>query len=98
MARKARSPGASGVQIGEAQARGMILQGGAMVFVAKGARAASVEDILAAGKVSRRTFYRLYASKEDVMLALYRTGTELLYETCKRATQQERDPLKRLER
>jgi hypothetical protein len=50
------------VQIGEAQARGMVLQGGAMVFAEKGTRAASVEDILTAGRISRRTFYRLYTS------------------------------------
>lgn len=89
---------APGVQIGEAQARGMILQGGAMVFADKGARAASVEDILAAGRVSRRTFYRLYGSKDDVMLALYRMGTDRLVEACARARAEATSPLAIAER
>ncbi len=93
MGRK-QSRGATGVQIGEAQARGMIIQGGAMVFTAKGTRAASVEDILTAGRISRRTFYRLYDGKEDVMLTLYRMGTDRLHDECARAIQQERDPMR----
>jgi len=92
------SRGSTGVQIGEAQARGMILQGGAMVFVEKGARAASVEDILAAGRVSRRTFYRLYTSKDDVMLALYKMGTDRLYDACKRAAEAAMTPRQVVER
>ena len=96
MPRKPRR-GSSGVQIGEAQARGMVLQGGAIVFAAKGARAASVEDILEAGRISRRTFYRLFSGKDDVMLALYRMGTDHLYEVCRRAISAERDPVRRLE-
>ncbi len=95
----AKAPrGATGVQIGEAQARGMVLQGGAMVFAAKGARAASVEDILAAGKISRRTFYRLYAGKDDVMLALYRMGTDQLVQACARARTDTSSPLEMAER
>jgi AcrR family transcriptional regulator len=97
MARKsARGP--TGVQLGEAEARGMILQGGAMVFVAKGSRAASVEDILAAGRVSRRTFYRLFTGKDDVMLALYRMGTDRLIDACRRASEQEGDLRRHAER
>ena len=97
MPRKPRR-GATGVQIGETQARGMVLAGGAMVFGDKGVRAASVEDILAAGRISRRTFYRLYGGKDDVMLALYRMGTDRLVDDCRRASEQESDPLRRAER
>jgi AcrR family transcriptional regulator len=95
----ARKParGSTGVQIGEAQARGMVLHGGAMVFADKGARQASVEDILAAARISRRTFYRLYAGKDDVMLALYRMGTDRLVDECLRAAG-EPDVLRRVER
>src|SRR5690349_11421784 len=75
-----RAAGASGVQLGEAAVRSAILQGAATVFAKHGARAASVEDILAAAKLSRRTFYRFYQSKEDVLLALYRVGTAGLLE------------------
>jgi AcrR family transcriptional regulator len=74
-----------GVQLGEDVARNMIIAGGARVFAAKGIRAASVEDLLDASKVSRRTFYRLFESKEDVALALYNFGTTQLVESWRRA-------------
>lgn len=70
----------------------MILQGSAGVFALRGARAASVEDILKASGVSRRTFYRFYQSKEDVMVALYGLGTEILVAGCRLAMEKETDP------
>ena len=70
-----------GVQLGEDVARNMIIAGGARVFAAKGIRAASVEDLLEASNVSRRTFYRMFESKEDVALALYNFGTTQLVES-----------------
>jgi len=76
----------------------MILRGAANVFADLGVRAASVEDILKAADISRRTFYRLYGGKEDVALELYRFGTEVLVETCKLAVRQETDPLRQFER
>jgi AcrR family transcriptional regulator len=84
------------VQIGEAQARGMIIQGGLMVFAEKGTRAASVEDILAAGRISRRTFYRLFTGKDDVMLAIYKMGTDRLIDACRAAVASEPDPVKQV--
>lgn len=89
----AKARGATGVQIGEAQARGMVMQGAAMVFYAKGARAASVEDILEAARISRRTFYRLYESKDDVLLALYKFGTDRLITECERVAKEKTDPI-----
>ncbi len=89
----AKPRGATGVQIGEAQARGMVMQGAAMVFFQKGARAASVEDILEAARISRRTFYRLYESKDDVLLALYKVGTDRLVTECARVAQERTDPI-----
>lgn len=76
----------------------MILRGAGAVFAAHGVRAASVAQILSAAGLSRRTFYRLYQSKEDVMDALYRTGTEALLESCRIAVREERDPLRRVAR
>ncbi len=76
----------------------MILRGAAAVFARHGVRAASVAQILAAAGVSRRTFYRLYQSKEDVMDALYRMGTDGLLDACRAAVREERDPLRRVER
>lgn len=88
VAPKRRAPG---VQIGEATARALVLQGSAQVFARMGVRAPSVEDLLEASGVSRRTFYRLYAGKEAVVVALYTLGTEMLLDACRRARKQEPD-------
>jgi AcrR family transcriptional regulator len=87
----------SGVQLGEARARALILRGAASVFAARGVRLASVEDLLAAAGVSRRTFYRLYEGKEDVAEALYILGTDGLIEACRLAVTRETEPLKQLQ-
>jgi AcrR family transcriptional regulator len=89
---------ATGVQLGEDVARNMIVAGAAKVFAQKGFRAASVEDLLEAGKVSRRTFYRLFESKEDVALALYNFGTKGLIASWKRAIESSDDPLEQFAR
>ena len=96
MARKQR--GASGLQLGEDVVRAMVLQGAAKVFAARGVRSTGVEDLLQASRISRRTFYRVYESKEDVLLALYRLGTEALLHRCRVALEQEADPLRQAER
>lgn len=96
--RRPRAPGASGVQLGEAAARAMILHGGAVVFAQQGVRTAAVAHIMAQARVSRRTFYRFYRSKEDVMAALYRLGTDGLLGACRTAAREERDPLRLVER
>lgn len=87
----------SGVQIGEANVRVMILAGATRVFAELGARGASVQDVLAASGVSRRTFYRVYQSKEDILVALYRIGTDGLLEACRAAMARESDPLRQLQ-
>lgn len=74
----------------------MILGGAARVFALNGARTVSVEDILKASGVSRRTYYRFYQSKEDVMVALYRFGTEMLVMRCRQGMEQETEPLKQI--
>jgi AcrR family transcriptional regulator len=85
------------VQLGEASARALILRGAASVFAELGVRAASVDDLLAAAGVSRRTFYRLYQNKEDVAEALYRFGTEGLLSACRAAVSRETEPLRQLQ-
>jgi AcrR family transcriptional regulator len=85
---------ASGVQLGEEVVRAMVLQGAAKAFAARGVRATGVDEILEASRVSRRTFYRAFDSKEDVMLALYRVGTERLLHACRLALEEESDPLR----
>ena len=76
----------------------MIVAGAARVFATKGFRATSVEDLLEAAKVSRRTFYRLFESKEDVALALYNFGTKNLIENWKRAIASSDNPLEQFAR
>jgi AcrR family transcriptional regulator len=59
--------------------RGTILAGATRVFARQGIVATRVEDILEEAGVARRTFYRYFASKEDVLAALYDVWTgELL--------------------
>lgn len=89
---------ATGVQLGGDVARNMIMFGATRVFATKGFRMVSVEDLLEAGQVSRRTFYRFFKSKEDVALAMYTLGTSSLLEQCRRAIASERDLLTQLER
>jgi AcrR family transcriptional regulator len=86
------------VQLGEAEARGRILGGAARLFARAGVRAVSVSDILASAGVARRTFYRLYESKEDVLIALYRLGTERLLEACRLGMSEETDPIRQIHR
>ena len=76
----------------------MIMFGATRVFASRGYRATSVEDLLKAGQVSRRTFYRFFKNKDDVALAMYRLGTASLVEDCRRAIAQGPDLLSQLER
>lgn len=48
------------------------------VFVAKGLGETTVNDLLAAAGVSRRTFYKYFAGKLDVLEGIYRTAVQLL--------------------
>ncbi len=89
---------APGVQLGEQTARAMVLQGAARLFSELGVRAPSVEDLLAASGISRRTFYRLYDGKEAVLAALYELGTEQLVDECRLAMRQESELLRQVER
>ena len=52
-----------------------ILAAAAGVFTKKGAVATRVEDLLKAADVARRTFYKYFSSKEDVLAALYEVAT-----------------------
>jgi len=97
-ARKRAHRRPAGTQLGELAARGMILQGAMRVFADAGFRAASVEDVLLSARVSRRTFYRLYKSKDEVAAALYQVGAGALVEACKAAIRNESDPTRQLER
>jgi len=68
-------PGALATKI----AQGGIVAASAAVFTRLGFAATRVEDILDAAGIARRTFYKYFAGKEDVLAALYEVATgELL--------------------
>ena len=96
--RTVKKPRATGVQLGGDVARNMIMFGATRVFAERGFRAASVEDLLEAAQVSRRTFYRFFKSKDDVALAMYTLGTASLLEGCRRAIDSAPDLLAQLEK
>lgn len=68
----------------------------AKTFAERGYRAVSVEDLLTAANISRRTFYKAFSSKDDVGLALYRFGTDALVDSCRRALVEDTDLLSRI--
>ena len=88
---------ASGVVLGEDVARNQIIMAAGLVFATQGFRETSVDDLLEASGVSRRTFYRLFKSKDDVALAMYAMGTRLLLDGCVAAIGGEQDLLRQLE-
>jgi AcrR family transcriptional regulator len=51
--------------------RAQIVEASIAVFTELGAEATRVEDLLAAAGVARRTFYKYFRGKEDVLTALY---------------------------
>jgi AcrR family transcriptional regulator len=76
----------------------MVMMAGAKMFALHGYRAVSVEHLLAAANISRRTFYRAFTSKDDVGLALYRFGTDGLIDSCRKALAEDGDLLTRVVR
>jgi len=71
--------GTAEVSVDESQSvRLRILRGAAEVFGKKGYGATSVEAILAEAGVSRRTFYKTFRSKEDVLRVLFENSVGML--------------------
>src|SRR5437763_4550987 len=58
--------------------RAKLLDAMVRVVAEKGYEAATVADAVRPAKVSRGTFYELFASKEACMLAAYQAGYEVL--------------------
>jgi AcrR family transcriptional regulator len=59
-------------------ARNAIIAAAAKVFARRGIAATRVEDILGAADVARRTFYRYFTGKDDVLAALFEVWTSEL--------------------
>ena len=75
-----------------------ILSAASRVFADKGARQATVEDILQAADVSRRTFYRFFRNKDEVLAALYQVACGLVLDAIRTAAGTTPEPMKKLER
>ena len=58
-----------------------ILHGALQSFTRQGVSDTTVQDVLKDAGVSRRTFYQLFRSKEDLLSALYDAATEILVRT-----------------
>jgi AcrR family transcriptional regulator len=67
--------------------RQRILRGAAKAFGERGFGGTSVEAILDAAQVSRRTFYRVFRSKEDVLRALFDNSVQMLLRAVREASQ-----------
>jgi AcrR family transcriptional regulator len=77
--------------------RARILEGAAAVVRARRIRAATVEDILQAAGVSRRTFYQYFGSKEAALTTLYEELTTELVAGIEAALRTADDPFGKVE-
>jgi AcrR family transcriptional regulator len=76
--------------------RARILRNAADVYGKLGAADTTVEHILVASEVSRRTFYRFFKSKEDVLDALHEIGCNILLAAAAQSSKLPGDPIVRL--
>lgn len=70
-----------------------ILAAAMKVFARRGFAATRVEDVLDEARVARRTFYRYFTSKEDVLAAVYELATGELLRALDEASESVVDPL-----
>ncbi len=74
-------------------ARGDIVRASLDVFARLGAEATRVEDLLAAADVARRTFYKHFHCKDDVLTAAYDLVTRELIAAIERGRGESADPM-----
>ena len=79
-----------------ADTRGRILRGTAVAVAHRGVRATTVQHILDAAEVSRRTFYKFFKSAEDALGALFEVSTNLFAGTIQMASSAETEPMERI--
>jgi AcrR family transcriptional regulator len=72
--------------------RSRVAEAAMTVFTEKGFEESTVADILDAANIARRTFYRHFTSKEDVLLELHGVTTRALVELMAEATLKASDP------
>jgi AcrR family transcriptional regulator len=78
-------------------ARTQILDGAARVFGARGYAGTSVEHILEAANVSRRTFYRFFRNIDEVLSELFETASMMLLQAMRSAIMLGKTPEERIE-
>lgn len=78
--------------------RNSILDGGIAVFTRQGVSQTSVEDLLVASGISRRTFYRFFKNKEEVLVALFDVACTLFVRAFEEAVEREAGPAEKLSR
>src|SRR5512139_42273 len=91
---KRRPPNAVAAQL----ARGPVLAAAMSVFAKHGIEKTRVEDILLAAGIARRTFYKYWSSKEDLLASLYEVTTAQLVHSIEDARRREDAPLAGLHR
>jgi len=98
--RKTTEPGTvrDGKRLSTYELRSRIIGKAAGVFGKLGAADSTVEDILQAAGVSRRTFYKFFQSKEDVLDALHEIGCNMLIGAARQVAAMPGAPLERVER
>ena len=77
--------------------RSQILRGAADAFGQRGFGATSVQHILKEARVSRRTFYRLFRNKKDVLHEIFETAGMMLIQAIRQAATLGRTPQENLE-
>jgi AcrR family transcriptional regulator len=80
---------------GETATRARILQGTARAIVNKGISPTTVQDILGAARLSRRTFYQNIDSKDDALCALFEILTDAVLDAIRTAATST-DPVERM--
>ena len=70
-----------------------ILAAAMKVFAKRGFAATRVEDVLDEAGIARRTFYRYFTSKEDVLAAVYELATSELVRAIDEASESILDPI-----
>ena len=76
--------------------RDRILRGAATAATERGLRAVTVQDVLEAASVARRTFYQYFPSTEGVLCDLYIEKTAEILERVRAAVASQRMPQRRL--
>ena len=73
-----------------------IIEAAVEVFKKEGYEKTNVQRLLQAAKISRRTFYKYFKNKDQVLLGVYEKGISLLLEEIERAVSSKNEPMDKL--